>query len=199
MTALERLRALRNSEMPPTEALTKLTEAPCVSFVSDHVARIPEIHAQEMPAPDVFERTTNAAASVWLATVADHLETTPAAVLSAGVILPGEVPNYAGRDPAAFAAAIWEQYARTRVMRADTSGAALDDDRRHCRTCLSLTPGGRCMAAYRGTLPGAASEARPIDTIPRRCVAYAPLPNDPDQRTGRDRWPSLLIPLEASA
>jgi hypothetical protein len=26
--------------------------------------------------------------------------------------------------------------------------------------------------------------------IPRRCVAYQPMPGDPDQRTGTERWPA---------
>jgi len=40
MTALERLRALQISEKYPTKALTELTKAPSVSFVSNQVGGI---------------------------------------------------------------------------------------------------------------------------------------------------------------
>lgn len=65
------------------------------------------------------------------------------------------------------------------------------DDRRHCSTCACLDFRGGCVAAQVGDLPGAAWHHRPIDWPPRRCIAYAPLPDDPDQRSGRERWPDL--------
>jgi len=54
------------------------------------------------------------------------------------------------------------------------------DDRRHCATCVNLG-GTRCHALGYGV----------IDWPPRRCWQYQPLPDDPDQRPGRDRWPSM--------
>jgi len=65
------------------------------------------------------------------------------------------------------------------------------DDRRYCSTCASLTDRGRCTAAEVGALPGAGRHHHPIDWPPRRCIAYAPIPDDPDQQTGRERWPGL--------
>lgn len=57
---------------------------------------------------------------------------------------------------------------------------ALTDDRRHCSTCQNLD-GKRCRA--RNVLV--------IDWPPRRCFDYRPMADDPDQRTGRVRWPSM--------
>jgi len=61
------------------------------------------------------------------------------------------------------------------------------DDRRHCSTCSNLSA-GRCLAAWRGEIV-AARQYRPIDDSPRRCEGYMPKANDPDQRTGKQRWP----------
>ena len=71
------------------------------------------------------------------------------------------------------------------------------DDRRHCHQCRNLAGNGCCLAAESGELP-TGRNYRPIDWPPRRCAAFNPTPNESDQRPGRDRWPSLLIPLEAS-
>lgn len=191
MTALERLRALRISEKPPSEALTELTKAPCVSFVSGRVGAISK-NTRPDPAPSVASNAPPAtlphAAARWLADVARHLDTTPDELLAAGVILRDEVPAYAGRDPGAFAAAISRSlraHARTRAMRAET---AAEDDRRHCATCQQLA-GTRCRAR----------RLLVMDNLPRRCADYLPMPGDADQRPGRDRWPSLMTPLETCA
>ncbi len=64
------------------------------------------------------------------------------------------------------------------------------DDRRHCSTCGNLSA-GLCLAAWRGEII-AAKQYRPIDDLPRRCEGYAPISNDPDQRTGKQRWPGLV-------
>lgn len=120
-------------------------------------------------------------AGAWLATVADHLDTTPAALFAAGVILPEEVTHYRDRDPAAMADAL-------RRALPERWPAREPDDRRHCRTCRQLA-GTRCQARH----------LLVMDDLPRRCSDYLPTADDPDQRSGRDRWPSLLIPLEASA
>jgi hypothetical protein len=63
------------------------------------------------------------------------------------------------------------------------------DDRRHCAECGNLS-GGRCLAAWRGEIV-ASRQYRPIDNVPRRCEGYTPKSNDPDQRTGKQRWPEL--------
>jgi len=66
------------------------------------------------------------------------------------------------------------------------------DDRRHCAACAQLS-GGRCLAAWRGEIK-AAKRYRPVDDLPRRCEGYAPKTHDPDQRTGKERWPRLGLP-----
>ena len=63
------------------------------------------------------------------------------------------------------------------------------DDRQHCAECRNLSA-GRCLAAWRGEIV-ASRQYRPIDDLPRRCEGYAPKSNDPDQRTGKQRWPGL--------
>jgi len=123
----------------------------------------------------------NADAARWLADLALHLDTTPAALLAAGVILPDEVAYYRDRDPQAMADALRRAHPGRFVAREP-------DDRRHCRTCRQLA-GTRCRAR----------RLLVLDDLPRRCSDYLPMPDDPDQRPGRDRWPGLLIPLEASA
>lgn len=90
MTALERLRALRNSETTPTMALTKLTKTPYVSFVSDQVPPISEIHAPKTQAPE----PDPAWCAAWLAAVADHLGITSDALIRNGIITPEEVASY---------------------------------------------------------------------------------------------------------
>lgn len=66
------------------------------------------------------------------------------------------------------------------------------DDRRHCSQCANLSA-GRCLAAWRGEIK-AAKLYRPLDDLPRRCEGYIPKANDPDQRTGTQRWPTLNPP-----
>lgn len=65
------------------------------------------------------------------------------------------------------------------------------DDRRHCAECGNLS-GGRCLAAWRGEIV-ASRQYRPIDDLPRRCEGYTPKSNEPDQRTGKQRWPELNL------
>ncbi len=64
------------------------------------------------------------------------------------------------------------------------------DDRRRCSECAKLGHGGRCLAAVRREIVASRTYAPHPDWL-RRCEAFAPLPNDPDQRAGRDRWPGL--------
>ena len=147
----------------------------------------PEPYGQAACTADTSDtsRSEEGAASVsaarWLADVARHLDTTPAALLAAGVILAEEVASYyRDRDPHAMADAL-------RRVHPDRFTAREPDDRRHCAACMNLA-GTRCQAR----------RLLVMDDLPRRCSDYLPTPDDPDQRPGRDRWPSLLIPLEAS-
>lgn len=67
-----------------------------------------------------------------------------------------------------------------------------DDDRRHCAQCANLVPSGLCLAARRGEII-ASRTYHPVDHLPRRCEGYAPGPDDPDRRLGRERWPGLTM------
>jgi hypothetical protein len=63
------------------------------------------------------------------------------------------------------------------------------DDRRTCEQCANMTA-RRCQAAKRGEIV-ASRNYEPIRDLPRRCEGYAPGPDDPDRRHGRERWPAL--------
>lgn len=70
-------------------------------------------------------------------------------------------------------------------------------DMRPCADCANFTPSGRCLAAWRGEPFGAGIATSRTWTPaeperPQRCGAYSPGPNDPDKRTGRERWPYLF-------
>lgn len=64
------------------------------------------------------------------------------------------------------------------------------DDRRWCTDCQRLAGGIRCKAPAAGLLV-ASRMYEPVQTIPRRCVAYLPGKDDPDQTPGATRWPWL--------
>ena len=64
------------------------------------------------------------------------------------------------------------------------------DNRRRCAECGNLASNGRCLAAARRELVASRTYAPAPDWL-RRCECFKPLPNDPDQRAGRDRWPGL--------
>lgn len=130
--------------------------------------------------PQNEEPVDNTDAAHWLADVARHLDTTPGELLAAGVILRDEVPHYLDRDPRTLADTIRSAHPARFTTREP-------DDRRHCVTCANLA-GNRCRAR----------SLYVMDDLPRRCTDYAPLPDDPDQRHGRERWPSLLTPMEAT-
>lgn len=68
--------------------------------------------------------------------------------------------------------------------------AQLDGDRRKNR-CANLTQRGLCLAAGRGEIV-ASRTYEPIRELPMRCEGYAPRPDDPDRRTGRERWRGLV-------
>lgn len=64
------------------------------------------------------------------------------------------------------------------------------DNRRRCIECGKRAPNGRCMAAAKREIVAAGSY-RPDPELLRRCEGFRPLPDDPDQRAGWDRWPGL--------
>ena len=63
-------------------------------------------------------------------------------------------------------------------------------DLRTCELCGNLTEAGRCDAAARREIVASRSY-QPVRDMPKRCEAYAPPAEDPDQRPGRERWPGL--------
>jgi hypothetical protein len=75
------------------------------------------------------------------------------------------------------------------------------DSRRTCSQCRNLTPGGQCMAAYRGEAiwasPRMGRKYFPVTNLPQMCWGYLPGPDDPDRRNGRERWPNLFRKYEA--
>lgn len=68
------------------------------------------------------------------------------------------------------------------------------DGRRTCIDCANLTAREHhCFAAWRGERPrSSARDYHPIVDLLRRCECYRPLPADPDQRLGAERWPYLI-------
>ncbi len=69
---------------------------------------------------------------------------------------------------------------------------AFDDDRRHCDQCANLRRDVCTIAEPKaGALVVANRGYRPVREPPRRCAGYAPGPDDPDRRPGRERWPGL--------
>lgn len=70
------------------------------------------------------------------------------------------------------------------------------DDRRRCTECGNLGERGLCLAAHRGEIV-AIRNYFPVRDILRRCEGFMPLPFDPDQRHGRDKWGHLIAPRRA--
>lgn len=67
------------------------------------------------------------------------------------------------------------------------------DDRRWCYDCLRLVDGVRCTAPESGLLiVMKPKNYEPMQSMPRRCIAYLPCQDDPDQTPGAIRWPWLI-------
>jgi len=64
---------------------------------------------------------------------------------------------------------------------------AAGDKRRRCTECGNLNERGICRAAERGEIAASRSYT-PIRDLLRRCEGFAPLPSDPDQTPGREKW-----------
>jgi len=91
-----------------------------------------------------------------------------------------------------------------RALVAECGGALVNNKQittpagmRPCVDCANFTASGRCLAAWRGESFGAGIATSRTWTPamperPQRCGAYAPGPNDPDRRAGRERWPWLF-------
>jgi hypothetical protein len=71
--------------------------------------------------------------------------------------------------------------------------AASMEDRRTCSQYLNLRERVCTIAKpEHGALVVANRGYRPDPLRQFRCVGYAPLANDPNQRTGSERWPGLM-------
>jgi hypothetical protein len=46
------------------------------------------------------------------------------------------------------------------------------DNRQPCAACRNLSPSGRCLAAFRGELPGHHRSYSPAPDVPRRCERF---------------------------
>ncbi len=69
-----------------------------------------------------------------------------------------------------------------------------DDNRRRCSECANLV-GRICRIAAPGGLVPARRGYEPFKDILRRCEGFTPTADDPDQRTGLERWPGLKTPI----
>ena len=79
-----------------------------------------------------------------------------------------------------------------RCARNKSSNVMSDDDRIVCSSCQRLNDAGVCEVARpdRGALVVANRGYRPVLML-TRCEGYLPLADDPDQRTGAERWQGL--------
>lgn len=77
--------------------------------------------------------------------------------------------------------------------RATVWAARAGDGRRYCPECGNYRE-RRCVTAKPGGLVSAARGYEPVPDILRRCEGFAPLPDDPDQRPGVERFPWLMQP-----
>jgi hypothetical protein len=73
------------------------------------------------------------------------------------------------------------------------------DDRVSCEACCLYNP-PFCSAARHGDRLDVQRNYGPavVDTPPRRCPHYRPHRANPDQRTGRERWPRMYAEYEAA-
>ncbi len=74
-----------------------------------------------------------------------------------------------------------------------------DPRMRTCRQRVNLSPGGRCLAAWRGESSGDGIAVRRefgrLEPVrPSRCHSYQAEPADPDRRMRSERWPLLIAP-----
>ena len=65
------------------------------------------------------------------------------------------------------------------------------EDRVTCSGCSELMSNGVCLGAIEGKVLGAPQVYHPDRGQLRRCTAFIPMANDPDQRPGSERWESL--------
>jgi hypothetical protein len=171
LTALKR----QDFSQANTRAPQELQEGPSYSYCSPQVA--PPQKYQDPMASDL---------ATCQATEVERLEL----VALLAVILPGDAEGQAE----ALTIALTDADAALlsfRALVADLPPAPPDPlpALPTCEACRNLTTlrdrdgYRRCLAAPR--------RYNPAPDIGRRCENYQPAPGDPDQRTGRERWPNL--------
>ncbi|MHB8472911.1 MAG: hypothetical protein ACYDC8_08705 [Gammaproteobacteria bacterium] len=137
--------------------------------VTGTVARVATVAVANPPDAKPATMTVEQQADIraWLA----HIEETDPAIIT-------EVMDKCRTDPEALAYFTWRAGEVPKPVVVD------DDDRRRCDQCANLSPRGLCMATRRGEVT--------VHYQLRRCVGYAPRPDDPDRRHGEERWPGLM-------
>lgn len=156
---------------PATLATQKTANTATVAQVATVAVAKPQLPATTMTAEE------ETAIRAWLA----HIEETDADIIA-------EVLNQCRDDAEA------REYFLRRAEEVPRPPPD-NDDRRCCAQCANLAPSGLCLAARRGEVI-ASRTYHPVDHVPRRCECYAPGPNDPDRRPGRERWPGLTAKME---
>jgi len=159
--------------------------------IRDHKAAILAELAANKPAPAINKReeTGDELRALVAIVAADWPDDERADALAAALA-----------DPAGalvcFRALVAERWPAMRTH-APAREADRNGDMRTCRDCANLSPGGRCLAAWRGESfgDGIATSKTYAPSEPDRplcCGPYVPGLNDPDRRSGRERWPYLF-------
>ena len=147
--------------------------------VATGVAGDTEPPAPVAPPPDLPETLASdedlARIRSWLAAIGEEDE-----------VIIAEVLNRCRQDPEALC------YYLRRSAEVPGRLVGLADDRIICRTCTNLHASGRCLAAARGEILGAAERYSPPPDRQQRCEGYQPKPDQADRRPGRERWPFLI-------
>ena len=146
----------------------EVTHAEALAIHADAVAAEP----YEPPPPTLEPMTTEAEGEIreWLALIEEADPATIAEVIERCRIDSEARAYFVGRS-------------------SELTGQIPEDDRRTCNQCANLL-GRRCQAANRGEI-AASRNYEPIRDLPRRCEGYAPKKGEPDQRSGKERWPGL--------
>jgi hypothetical protein len=199
MKALERLRALDNSQHAQRDALTKPTEPPFGGFVSTPpgiVEKITETLASNDTSPATPEQAAELR-TLFAIVAADWPDVEQAEALALALS-----DSKAALTCFRELARKFRRRVRVRAPAREVgpyTAAPLaerdpDDNRRTCRDCANLASQGRCLSAWRREGPaGATREYHPIADLLRRCESYVPGAVDPDRRPSTERWPNLRI------
>jgi hypothetical protein len=170
MSYLARLKQLdieKNHCIPPNTEPTKPSKPPFVGFVGSFLG-----HIEKKIIDDGGAKSDESAIRAWLA----HINETDSGIIA-------EVLDKCRADSSARAYFLWRAEEVPRPM-------PEDDDRRTCDRCANPIA-RRCQAAKRGEIV-ASRNYEPVRDLLRRCEGYAPGPDDPDRRTGQERWPGLI-------